>query len=174
MESALLDIAAPPSPGSHCTTLVRTIRDADPAIAFHPIKTGETVSAVILDVAGEIDLQSAPQLWRHIRLAASRFLWPEPAAESPLPAVLINLGDVEYIDSAGIALFFATTRFLRSRHGLPPMDARQRPEVFSLCGSSALVRRALHISRVDRFIPVFDGEAEALRAIRAARFGLSA
>lgn len=131
-------------------------------------ESGAFTRAVVLTVAGDVDLHSVPELWAAIRAAAEEIV--APAARSghsgaeTAPAVILDLSGVDFLDSAGVALLFEATRHLRELRGLPPLEAHHRPDVFSLCGVTSFVRRTLHVARVDRFVPIYDSLLDALQA----------
>lgn len=98
----------------------------------------------ILDCTGEIDLYSSPQL-RNPMLLELR-----SAAE----AVLVNLTDVRYVDSSGIATLVEGLQL-----------SRQTKIRFGLFGLHANARSVLELARLDKVFNLFKDETEALEKI---------
>jgi len=102
----------------------------------------QAVGAVILDVTGDIDLQSSPDL-RKALLASLR--------ESP--PVVLNLVAVRYIDSSGIASLLEGWQKAKSlQHRL------------ILFGLSEVARNVLKLTHLLKLFEVYETETEALSA----------
>lgn len=97
---------------------------------------------LVVDVAGEVDLDVAPKLWREIEKALRKDRH-----------VAVRLADVTYIDSSGIAALV---------QGLK--EARHREAKFALLEPSPRVRAVLELAQLDRVFEIEgggDGRGEA-------------
>ena len=99
-------------------------------------------NAAILDVSGDIDLSSSPE----VRKALLREL-----RENRIPRVALNLRAVRYIDSSGVASLVEGLKASRD------MGAR-----FILFGLGTIVREVLQLSRLVRVFEIYDTEEQAL------------
>jgi len=99
--------------------------------------------ATILDVSGNIDMSNSPEvrkvLLRELRDKSSR--------------VLLNLSEVRYIDSSGVASLVEGLKAAR--------DSGAR---FILFGLNESAREVLKISRLLKLFEVYDDEAQAIAA----------
>ena len=98
--------------------------------------------ATVLDVSGDIDLASSPQV-RKVLL--------EEVREKRAPRVVLNLSKVTYIDSSGVASLVESLKASR--------DLGSRLILFGLSGPA---REVLQLSRLLKVFEVYDTEAEAL------------
>lgn len=98
----------------------------------------------ILDCSGEIDLYSSPRL-REALLAEIRV---------DGPSVLVNMSEVSYIDSSGIATLVEGLQL-----------SRQTKTRLGLYGLRQNARSVLELARLYKVFTIFDGEAEALGKI---------
>lgn len=98
----------------------------------------------ILDCSGEVDLYSSTDL-RKALLAE---------LQSSLPSVLVNMSEVTYIDSSGIATLVEGLQL-----------SRQTKTRFGLYGLRANARSVLELARLNRVFNIFEGEQEALEKI---------
>ena len=96
----------------------------------------------LVDVVGDIDLQNSPGLRKALM---------ETLKQSP--RVILNLEQVRYIDSSGIASLV---------EGLKEAQTLQRR--FILFGLSKAARQVLKLTRLITVFEVYDTEAEALKA----------
>ena len=96
----------------------------------------------ILDVSGDIDLASSPQL----RKALLREL-----RELRMPRVVLNLNAVRYIDSSGVASLVEGLKASR--------DVGSR---FILFGLNTTIREVLQLSKLLRIFEIFDSEEQAV------------
>ncbi len=108
------------------------------------ISTRQSGDATILDVMGDIDLYNSPEI-RKALLGALR--------EQRAPRVIVNLKNVKYIDSSGVASLVEALKVSR--------DLKSR---FILFGLSPAAREVLELSRLIRVFEVHETEDEALRA----------
>jgi len=102
-----------------------------------------TPAAVVVDVSGEITLYNSPEI-RKVLLDLIK--------QRRTPRVVVNLLQVPYIDSAGVASLvegLKTSRDLKSG--------------FALYGLSRNVREVLELTRLVKVFEVYDNEADALR-----------
>jgi anti-sigma B factor antagonist len=99
---------------------------------------------IILDVSGDIDLSSSPE----VRKALLRELHG-----SRIPRLVVNLKQVRYIDSSGVALLVEGLKASR--------DAGSR---FILFGLSTNAREVLQLSRLIKIFEICDTEEQALAA----------
>ena len=108
------------------------------------LSTRESGSATIVDITGDITLYNSPEV-RRVLLSLLK--------EKRIPRVIVNLGKVKYIDSAGVASLvegLKTSRDLKSG--------------FALYGLSKTTREVLELTRLIKVFEVHDTEEEALRA----------
>jgi anti-sigma B factor antagonist len=109
-------------------------------------RSEERDGVLVIDIRGELDLNTAPQLEELLA----------PALASGDSAVAIDLTGCEFIDSTGIALIVRAWQAL---------DADGGPG-FALCGLDDQVRRLLRITGLESSIPIHPGLDEALAELR--------
>ena len=97
---------------------------------------------VILDVAGDIDLAHSPAM-RKVLLVEIK--------DKRTPKVFLNLKNVRYIDSSGIASLV---------EGLKA--SRDQGSRMILYGLSPTVREVMELSRLQRIFEIYDNEEQAL------------
>lgn len=108
------------------------------------ISTRQSGEATIVDVSGDIDLYNSPEV-RKVLLAALR--------EKRAPRVIVNLREVRYIDSSGVASLVEGLKVSRA------LGSR-----FVLLGLSQAARDVLELSRLNKVFEVYDTEEQALRS----------
>jgi anti-sigma B factor antagonist len=96
----------------------------------------------ILDISGDIDLANSPAM-RKVLLGEIK--------DKHTPKVLLNLKNVRYIDSSGIASLV---------EGLKA--ARDNGARLILYGLSSSVREVLELSRLQKIFEIYDTEEQAL------------
>lgn len=96
----------------------------------------------IFDISGDIDLAHSPQM-RKALLGEIK--------EKRIPKVLLNLKNVRYIDSSGIASLVEGLKASR--------DVGSRLILFGL---SHNVREVMQLSRLQKIFEIFDDEQQAL------------
>jgi anti-sigma B factor antagonist len=96
----------------------------------------------ILDISGDIDLANSPAM-RKVLLGEIK--------DKHTPKVLLNLKNVRYIDSSGIASLVEGLKAAR--------DAGAR---LILYGLSPSVREVLELSRLQKIFEIYDTEEQAL------------
>jgi anti-sigma B factor antagonist len=101
-------------------------------------------NATIVDVSGDIDLANSPEM--------RKTLLHEVRAKG-LPRVVLNLSQVRYIDSSGVASLVEGLKASR--------DIGSR---FILIGLSGAAREVLQLSRLVKVFEIYDTEVEALEA----------
>lgn len=106
------------------------------------VRSTQEAGVFIIDVEGELDMDTAPQLDRQMR---------EPLA-SPDSALVIDLSGCEFIDSTGIALIVRAWQQLDGG--------------FALCGIGDQVERILDITGLEEAIPTHSGREEAIAGVR--------
>ena len=100
----------------------------------------------ILVLEGEVDLHRAPE----IRAALA------PLLAEKVPRLLIDLTNVRYIDSSGLAVFIETLQRVMAYGG-----------TFGLFGLSESVRAIFHIACLDQVFRIFPDEATATAQLPA-------
>jgi anti-sigma B factor antagonist len=100
----------------------------------------------IIDCTGDVDLYTSTDL-RDVLLTEMR---------SGTPGVLINLTDVAYIDSSGIATLVEGLQF-----------SRQTNTKFALFGLRPNARSVLQLARLDKVFVTFEDEPQAILGIPA-------
>ncbi len=106
-------------------------------IAARPIDDG-----TILDISGDIDLAHSPVM-RKTLLGEIK--------EKKMKKVFLNMKDVRYIDSSGIATLV---------EGLKA--SRELGTRLILFGLSKSVREVMELARLQKIFEIFEGEAQAL------------
>jgi len=106
--------------------------------------TRQVGEAMIVQFAGSITLYNTPAIRKEL-LGLIK--------EKKLPRLLVDMRQVKYIDSSGVA---ALVEALKASH-----DAKSR---FSLFGLSPTTREVLSLTRLLHIFEVHDSEQEALAA----------
>lgn len=104
----------------------------------------------LLEINGELDLSTAPQLERQL----------DQAIASPKAAVLIDLTDCTFIDSTGIALVVRAWQRVDAAAGNGGEGA------LVLCCQNEQVRRVLEVTGLEHSLRVFQTRDEAAAALR--------
>lgn len=108
------------------------------------ISTRKFEHATIIDVVGDITLYNSPEVRKSL-LGMLR--------EQSVSRVIVNLGKVNYIDSAGIASLVEGLKV-----------SRDLKKGFALYGLSPTAREVLQLTRLLKVFEVHDTEKEALVA----------
>ena len=109
----------------------------------HPVLGVDTVGdARVVRLGGELDLYNAAQVRSALADACAQF--PE--------RIVVDLGEVEFIDSTALGVLIEARTKLENRRG------------FLLASPALETRRALEISGLDRHFSVHDTVPEALVA----------
>ena len=111
-----------------------------------PIKiaTRETGGITILDLSGDITLFNSPEI-RKVLLSLLK--------EKRVPSLLVNMTDVKYVDSSGIASLVEGLKVSREH------NAR-----FALYGLSRPARTVLELTHLLRVFEVHENEDQSLAA----------
>lgn len=75
-------------------------------------------------------------------------------ARNDAAAVVMNLSEVEFMDSSGVGAMVALLKSFRGQRD------------FALCATTPPVQSLLELTRVDRFFRIFEDEAAAAGALR--------
>lgn len=94
----------------------------------------------ILALEGEIDLHRSPQIKETL----------QPLLEQKLQRILIDMSEVDYIDSSGLAMFIETLQRVGAYGGR-----------FGLFGLRDSVRSIFEIARLDQVFQIFPDESAA-------------
>jgi len=97
--------------------------------------------AVVVTVAGEVDLYTSPKLRHEI------VHW----AQKETPSLVVDLGSVTYMDSSGIATLVEGLQLTRT-YGGALIIARPGPSI----------REVLGFAHLDKVFPIFDSIEEAV------------
>jgi anti-sigma B factor antagonist len=100
-------------------------------------------SAAVIVLAGDIDLHHAPVV--HQALV--------DVCEDKPELLVINLSEVEYMDSSGVGTLVEVFRRVKAYRGK-----------LSLCGLNERVRSIFEITKLDQFFKIYKTEEEALIA----------
>jgi len=100
----------------------------------------------ILDVTGEIDVYTAPQFKEAVNgiIAAGQ------------KHLIIDMGDVTYMDSSGFGILLSATRRLRPQGG-----------TINLVRCNTAIDRILRITRLNTVFATFDNVDDALKATQS-------
>ena len=101
-------------------------------------------NTAIVDVSGDIDLASSPEVRKALL---------HEVRDNRRPRVVMNLREVRYIDSSGVASLV---------EGL--IASRDIGSRFILVGLSGPAREVLQLSRLVKVFEIYDTEEEALAA----------
>jgi len=99
---------------------------------------------LILAVKGEVDLHVSPSLRAVLKAKA----------QAKTPRLLLNLAEVAYIDSSGLATLIEYYQSARTYQGK-----------FALCSLTLSVRSSIELVRLTEIFSIFPSEAEAIRAL---------
>jgi anti-sigma B factor antagonist len=103
------------------------------------ITTSQRGACIVVALAGDIDMQTAPQLQERLVEFANDDL-----------TVVVDLNGVEFLDSSGLGALVGATNALQQAGGSLRL-ACPRPHV----------RKVLRISRIGDVIPIYDGVEDA-------------
>lgn len=110
----------------------------------------EIPPALVLHVAGEIDLMTAPSLQLHLTQLIGR--------DCP---IIVDCSELQYLDMAGVHVLEVCHR-----------QAEQSGQRLVLVGSTPLVHKILVIVRLDQRVPLVDTLGEALEAVGQVETGV--
>jgi anti-sigma B factor antagonist len=106
------------------------------------ISTRQVANATIVDVTGDITLYNTPEV---------RKILVELLKEKQAKRVIVNLQNVKYIDSAGVASLVEGLKI-----------SRDMKSTFALFGLSRTTREVLELTRLMKVFEVHDTEEQAL------------
>jgi anti-sigma B factor antagonist len=102
--------------------------------------------ATIVQIKGDVDLYSSPQ----VRSAIMEL------TEKKTPAILVDLRDVGYMDSSGVATLVEGLQQV-GRYG----------GKFKLMHLASAVREVFELSRLDKVFEIYEDEESALNSLKA-------
>ncbi len=100
--------------------------------------------ATLVEVAGELDLQSAPQLRADLARAIEN--------HAP-PRIIVDLGGVSFLDSTGVGVLVGALK-----------RAREAGGALHFCGAQTRVRRVFEITGLIGALPLYDTREAASAA----------
>jgi anti-sigma B factor antagonist len=100
-----------------------------------------TPAATVLRIAGEIDLHTTPALRAELQACSAE----------RVPCLLLDFGEVEYIDSGGLAALIEYTKEATAFGGR-----------FALVGVQKKVLAVFELVRLDQFFTIAPDESQAL------------
>ena len=106
------------------------------------ISTREQTEATIVDVTGDIDMGTSPGLRKTLLDSLKT-----------TPRLVLNLREVRYIDSSGIASLVEVLK-----------EARNKEKRLVLFGLNTAVREVLQLTRLTKIFEIRDTEEQALKA----------
>lgn len=106
------------------------------------VQTRKVQDVLVIDVKGQVDLSSSPKL----RTAVMNAIKTEGASR-----VAVNLSEVSYIDSSGVATLVEGLQLARTRNCQ-----------FVLFGLTPSARQVLELARLHTVLDIRASEAEAL------------
>jgi anti-sigma B factor antagonist len=98
----------------------------------------------LLHLSGEIDLNAKPNVVAQL----------EPLIEKKSPAIVVDLSNVSYVDSSGLAIFLDALQRVRSYGGK-----------IALAGLRANVRVVFEVAKLDQVFQIFDDRESAVKAL---------
>jgi anti-sigma B factor antagonist len=107
------------------------------------IKVRHTEDVTILELAGSLDISNAHQM-RHVVFEA---------VSAPSAQVIVNLRDLYFVDSSGLAVLVQGLKRAREHQGN-----------LCLCSLQSPVRMILELTRFDKVFEVFANEDDAVLA----------
>jgi anti-sigma B factor antagonist len=102
----------------------------------------EQPGTIIVDVTGDVDMNASPGLRRTLLESVRK-----------TPRLVVNLSEVQYVDSSGIASLVEVLK-----------EARDKKKRLILFGLNPAVREALQLTRLTKIFEILGSEEEALRA----------
>jgi anti-sigma B factor antagonist len=112
------------------------------------ISTRQAGNATVVDVTGDITLYNSPEVRRVLM---------DLLKEKRIPRVIVNMLNVKYIDSAGVASLVEGLKV-----------SRDLKSGFALYGLSRTAREVLELTRLIKVFEVYNNEEEALTGGSAA------
>ena len=97
----------------------------------------------IISVSGEVDLYTSPEVRKAITQQSGK----------KVPLIVVNLAEVEYMDSSGVATLVEGMQLTGKYKG-----------GVRLVGLQPAVREVFELARLDRVFSIFDNEEQAIQA----------
>ena len=110
------------------------------------ISTHATDGVTILNLEGKLDTATSGQASEEINTILE---------EKP-PKLLLNLGELEFVSSAGLRVLLRTAKTVKEQNG-----------GMKVCGAKGVVKEVMDISGFDTLLDLHDSEAEALAAFNS-------
>jgi anti-sigma B factor antagonist len=107
------------------------------------IQTKSVHDAIIINIQGDVDLYSSPQVRKTII----------DLVHKKKPALLVNLEGVSYMDSSGVATLVEGLQKIKKYDG--------NLYIYNLQGA---VRDVFELSRLDKVFSIYENEQEAIKA----------
>jgi len=108
------------------------------------IGSEETSKASVVKLSGSVDIDRSPRVRN-----ALRALW-----RKKVPAIVVNLEEVDHIDTSGLATFIECAQELKKHEGR-----------LLLCGPNKRVRGRIALAQLESYFVVFETQADALAAL---------
>lgn len=102
----------------------------------------ERPGTTIVDVSGDVDMGTSPGLRKTLLESLKK-----------IPRLVVNLREVQYVDSSGIASLVEVLK-----------EARDKNKRLILLGLNPAVREALRLTRLTNIFEILETEEEALQA----------
>ncbi|HVB87318.1 MAG TPA: STAS domain-containing protein [Candidatus Dormibacteraeota bacterium] len=115
------------------------------------ISTRVNGAATVMDVAGRVTLENAPEFLKALMQVVK--------VQRP-PRLLVNMTGVSYIDSAGAACLVEALKV-----------SRDLKIAFALFGLGPVSKDVLELTRLNTVFEIYDTEDQALRGATSASFG---
>lgn len=106
------------------------------------IKAYEVESIVVLELSGEININTSPELKKHFEKQANR-------------KIVVNLEKVSYVDSSGLATLVEMLKKTRVQGGS-----------LGLAGMPDKIKSLFEITKLDKLFSVYPDQKEALSRIK--------
>lgn len=106
------------------------------------IEIEEIERRIVLHLEGRVDVGTAPQLEKKIDSLLQ---------ENPI--LILNFDKVDYLSSAGMRVLLSSSKKLKAQKG-----------ALLLCAMGEEVLEVLRMAGLDKVLPLFESEAEAVRA----------
>jgi anti-sigma B factor antagonist len=107
------------------------------------IEIKDQEGAKIIALSGDIDMYTSPELRKHLLLLS----------DQKSPAIIVDLQNVTYIDSSGIATFVEALKHMRSYGG----------RLKFLC-IPVKVKQIFTFSKLDKVFEIYGGMEDALKS----------
>jgi len=101
--------------------------------------------ASIIDIEGEIDVYTAPQLKQQML----------DLLDKGATHIVVNLSEVEYLDSTALGVLIGGLKRLRERNG-----------ALDIICPNPRIRRIFEITGLDKIFDIYSTEEEAIKALR--------